>query len=282
MYASRGCCVHIAAAAINAARTGTLNRLDQIRAAESAPMLLNAMEAALPAESTVRMQVSLIASWENEKQVRTGIELPELRIGLKIGENRLYVVRSLPDFIRKLDEGEPIDFGKGFSFRPDWMSFGAGEKKVISILRSLFAGMGPAVSSLRGADLREVLLPVPFAEQILEALQTVPFRFELDGEDYGVQTMRTTQLPLRFKVSARLKGLLVDAWLPRECTPLTADCQWIAAGQQLIRVEERQRPVVQVLCKRAIDHRATFAYTMQQAPRVVGELLPYLRLCGTV
>ena len=152
----RQVCVHMAAAAMTARQDGSLARLEHTCARQAGPRLLNAIESGIPQESTLRMEVQLIC----EPEAIQGIH--PLRIGLKMGEKRLYVVRSLPQLIESIDSGEPLSFGKGFSFYPSWMRFSPADEQVIDLLRSLFAASAASLQEARGRNLRLVPLPEPF------------------------------------------------------------------------------------------------------------------------
>ena len=97
-----------------------------------------------------------------------------------------------------------------------------------------------------------------------------------------MQPIREAFLPLRFRVSGSLQGLNIDAYLPKDFMPLTRSCSYAAASGQVIRVPEKQRHLTRVLWQQAIEGHAGFAYGVQDAPKVVGSLLPFLRLCGIV
>lgn len=75
------------------------------------------MERALPEDGTLHMEITLMYESEESR------EQPRLRIGLRVGEDRLYVVRSIPQFIESMETRETLSFGKGFTFQPEWMHF---------------------------------------------------------------------------------------------------------------------------------------------------------------
>ena len=77
--------------------------------------LLSAFDPPLPQEAPLRLEVNLHLSAQ-------GSETP-LHVALRVGMERLYVVRSLPSFLRALEKGEPIPFGKGFTLDPSSMRF---------------------------------------------------------------------------------------------------------------------------------------------------------------
>ena len=119
-YLKSGACRHVVAATLMAQSTGALDDMFRRKAAAAAPRLMSAMESALPEDGTLRMEITLICETGKPK------EKPRLKIGLRVGEERLYVVRSIPQLIEAVDSRTSIEFGKGFLYQPEWMHFAPG------------------------------------------------------------------------------------------------------------------------------------------------------------
>ena len=81
-----------------------------------------------------------------------------LRIGIKIGEDRLYVVRHIPHFLSCREKGEALPFGKGFEYRPKWMRFDEKQNQLLDILAECCENNPSRI--LNGAEARVMLLPV--------------------------------------------------------------------------------------------------------------------------
>ena len=90
---------------------------------------------------------------------------------MMIGEERLYVVKSIPALLEAMETGTPVEFGKGFTFHPEWMRFGPTENRILGILRAMCLAQKEGGVALRGAEQREMALPAPYAEAILQELR---------------------------------------------------------------------------------------------------------------
>ncbi len=275
-YLRRGACRHVVAATLMAQSSGALDEMFRRKAAAAAPKLMGAMESALPEDGTLRMEVTLVC-----ESVR-GKDRPRVRIGLRVGEERLYVVRSIPQLIEALDGGVTMEFGKGFVYQPEWMHFAPREMRVIGILRALCQAQKEAGSSLRGAELRLMALPDPFVEAILEELTALPFRFMMDERAFAVKRVRSARLPLYYRISSDLRGLTVTASFPKDFTPLTLSCAFAVVGSAIIKVDESQRGVMRVLWQEEYGGKSSFDYPVRDTGRVIGELIPFLKLTGVV
>lgn len=115
---------------------------------------------------------------------------PSLRMGLRMGEKRLYVVRSLPQLLQSIEEGTILSFGKGFSFHPEWMHFSHSDSRVLELLRMMFSASPEQTDELRGRDMRLVQLPQSFAEKLLELLDETEYRFGTEEENEPMPPIR--------------------------------------------------------------------------------------------
>ena len=271
-----GACRHVVAAMLTCQEAGALDEMLRRKAAASGPKLMAAMERALPEDGTLRMEVRLIA-----EPVRPD-EQPRMKVMLLIGEERLYVVKSIPQMLEAMDSGTPIEYGKGFTFHPEWMRFGPVESRILRILRAMCLAQKESGAVLRGADQRELALPDPYAEAILTELMNLPFRIR-DGEKLmTIKRVRQARIPLHFRVSSDVRGLTVSARFPREFRPLTASCAYALVNENVIAVEEAQRSILRVLYAEQMGGQCSFDYPVREAARVIGELVPFLKLTGVV
>ena len=272
----KGACRHLVAATLTARESGALDELFRRKAMAAAPLLMNAMESALPEDGTLRMEITLFYEPPRLKQK------PRLRIGLRVGEERLYVVRSIPQMIEAVTEGTPMEFGKGFAYHPEWMHFAPRENRVLEILRSLCLAQQEGGVALRGADARVMTLPEPYAEAILKELTALPFRIAMDEKTMTVKRVRSARLPLHFKVSSSMRGITVTGHFPRDFQPLTSSCAYALVAGSVVEVDENQRSVMRVMWQEQFDGRSAFEYPMRDMGRVIGELIPFLKLTGVV
>ena len=271
-----GACRHVVAATLAAQESGALEPLRRRQAAVSGPKLLAAMESALPEQSAVRLEVTL------QVDALKPNASPHLRIGLRIGEDRLYAVRSIPQMIDAIDNREIIEYGKGFAFHPEWMRFRPAEKRVLEILRALCLAQKDSGISLRLPEQRWLALPEPFAEALLAALSELPFRLAVDGKTMLCKRVRQVRVPLYYRVSSDIRGLSIAAHFPKDFRPLTASCTYAVAGGMAVRVEDDQRAVMRVLWQEQYGGRSSFDFPARDADRVISELVPFLKLTGVV
>ncbi len=279
-----GACRHIVAALMACQDAGAMDEMIRRRAAVSGPKLMAAMERTLPEEGTLRMSVRLIVEPIREEDGDAAGQPCRLKLVLLIGEERLYVVKSIPQMLEAIENGTPIEYGKGFTFHPEWMRFGQTENRILAILKAMCLAQKESGAVLRGAEQRELLLPAPFAEAILNELRTLPFSIK-DGDNvHAVKRVMQSRIPLHFRVSSDLRGLSVVGRFPKEFRPLTASCSYALVGDKVIHVEDAQRAVLRVLYNEQLTggSQCQFDYPLREAARVIGELVPFLQMTAVV
>lgn len=275
-YGDRGACRHLVAATLAARQSGALEELFRRRAVTAGPLLMNAMESALPQDGTLKMEVTLFFDTP-----RAGQE-PQVRLGLRVGEERLYVVRSIPQMLEAMTQKQTVEFGKGFVYRPEWMHFGPAEQRVLEVLRALCMAQKEGGLVLHGAQARVLALPQPFAQAVLQELSGLPFRMVVNGAPMHQRRVISARLPLHYKVTGSLRGVTVTGFFPKDFQPLTACCSYALVSGKVLRLEEKQRSVMQVLWQQQLDGRSAFDYPLRDMGRVMGELIPFLKLTGIV
>ena len=277
-----GACRHIVAALMACQDAGAMDEMIRRRAAASGPKLMAAMERTLPEEGTIRMSVRLIV--EPSRPEEASAQPCRLKLVLLIGEERLYVVKSIPQMLEAMDAGTPIEYGKGFTFHPEWMRFGPTENRILAILRAMCLAQKEGGVVLRGAEQREMLLPAPYAEAILQELRGLPFSIKDGDATHSVKRVIQSRIPLHFRVSSDLRGLSVMGRFPKEFRPLTASCSFALVGDKVVHVEEAQRNVLRVLYQEQLTggSQCQFDYPLREAARVIGELVPFLQMTAVV
>ena len=261
-------CAHGVAAALTALESGVLQEMEKRRAQLAVPALFEAVAGMLPESDGIRLSPTLFLTREG------------LRIGLKIGEDRLYVVRHIPHFLACREQGQAITFGKGFEYRPQWMRFDEKQNRLLDTLAECCEA--PSARTLTGADARILLLQPRTAVRVLDALADLPFTLRVNGLQYALRGIRAALLPLNFHLNGSPQRLTITSELPEDFYPLTKDFRYILADGECLLVPPEQRALLAALRRFSIGREAQFAFTAQDAPRVMSDLLPFLLRVSTV
>ncbi len=274
-YERTGACRHVVAATLMARETGAWKDIEKRKAALGGPLLLKAMEGALPEAGTVRMEITLMLERDSGGQ-------PSLRVGIRVGEDRLYVVRHLPQFLDAIDQQTSLPFGKGFVFHPEWMHFTPRENSVLDILRALCQAQKEVGVTQHGMEARTMRLPPRFALALLNQLKHMPFRMAVGGVAYHVAQVQEMEIPLGYHVTGSARSISITAQVPVEWMPLTPDCAYVWMSGEVVALGKMQQSVAAVLFAQEDEGTAVFDFAGREAPRVISELVPWLQLTGVV
>ena len=262
-------CPHGVAAALAAMDSGALAEMEKRLEMQAVPALFEAVSGMLPESDGIRLLPALFLTKEG------------MRVGLKIGEDRLYVVRHIPHFLACREKGEALPFGKGFEYRPQWMRFDEKQNQLLDILAEYCEH--PAARALTGMDARVMWLSPRAAARVLDALRDMPFSLQAEGRKYDLMDgIKSQRLPLNFHLSGTPQKLTVTGTLPDELIPLSQDFTFVLCGGECRRLPPDQRPLAQLLHRFSSGGEARFSFAPQDTPRVMGELLPFLLREGAV
>ena len=261
-------CRHCVAAALTAMESGVTAEMEKRRAQLAAPALFEAVSAIMPEAGGVTLCPALFLTREG------------LRIGLKIGEDRLYVVRHIPHFLQCREDSAPLPFGKGFEYRPQWMRFDEKQSALLDILAEVCEAA--AFKTLTGAEARVLLLPPRAAARVLCSLRDIPFSLQINGEQYALSGVAAHGMQLNFHLSGTPARLTVATQLPVLCYPLTKDYRFLFYDGECLEIPQEQRELIATLIRFSTGRDAAFTFGAQETPRVMSELLPFLLRVGSV
>ncbi len=263
-------CSHLVAAFLKAAEDGAMNALLRRQEQMSASALFDAVEGALPEGASLVLEPSVF--------LREG----EMRVSLRVGEQRLYVVGHLPRFLRAVRNGERAEPAKGFSYDPGWMRFDEKQGRVVSILSEYCESLERAGCRFTAAEARRMLLPPATARRFLDALSDLSFRLTVHGRTRLQRGIQEEDLPAMWTVEDGQGALKLSARLSQDCFLVSPDGSYLFSEGRLGRVVRGKRTLARTVVAYRMGETAEFVFRRKEIPRVIAELLPSLMRAGAV
>ncbi len=262
-------CRHIAAAALFAMESGALREIEKRRALAQAPRLFDAVSSMLPESDGIRLMPTVIL-------LKDG-----LRVTLRVGEDRLYVVRSIPQFLKCRADETPLPFGKSFTYEPRWMRFSEKQSLVLNALAEYCEA--PGAASLTGPNARALPLAPLAAKRFLHTLRGLPFRLQIgDGECEMMNGVTEKPLDINFHLSGTSRQIQINVQMPDSIVPLTPDYAYVLSRPECHQIPAEHRAMIRQLCLAAPCGTTDFCFTERETPRVMSELMPFLLRVGTL
>ncbi len=254
-------CRHCVAAVLAANHSGASLEMERHLMRASAPALLDAVSGFLPVSDAMVLRPVLL------------IRNRELYIALKAGEDRLYVVRSIPRFLEARETREDLSFGKGFTYKPSWMRFSPDAEKLLDILSEYCATSPDAVS---GAAAKIIRLRPLTGRRVLESLRNTEFELKTDEESVLCPGIPEMRCDFSFFFSGTPREIRLTCEVPPDLRILRCGSEFVWADGAIRYVNEKDRALVEVLSRFSRDGKALFLFSPEDSPRVLSELLPSL------
>ncbi len=273
VFLRKGCCRHAVAVWLYADRRKIPEHMMKKQAPETAGELSGIILRDMPGEANVRLEVTLVLPQKPGQ---------ELRIGLRTGEKKLYVIKDIRRFLTSAEAEETIPLGKEFVYQPEWMRYSDDDERLLKLLRKLCSAQ-EAASHASGPASRLMRLPDLFAEELLEQTGDTALRvMDQSGKIFHCKPIRGAQLPMHFTVNLGPRGLQVSGRIPPDLQPVTSGCTWVMTGGSLIKTDRNQTNLIRLIYENQYEGRCLMEYPLNDTERVIGEVLPYLKIRGAV
>jgi hypothetical protein len=240
--------------------------------------MMLALSRAMPGAESVRITVALRLFSDG----RVGL-------GLQIGQERLYAVRSIPELLTCYARGLPLEFSARFTYRPSAMRFAKDDEALLAMLMShvplreeneeAAADEAEAPGASRpGNEGRFTLLTGAFLQSVLRFLENRPFLLLADGARAQQTNVRTVELPLCFAVSLEGGSIFVTAAGAEDMRLVSPDARYVLSDGRVVRLHSAQARV----CRLLAAYGRSFRYDALNAEDTLSTLLPALSTVGTV
>jgi len=265
-------CRHLASAMMQAMASGALEEARRRRARENAAKLMGTIAGTLPMETPLEMEITLQL-----------IGNQPVRAALRVGQERMYVVKSMAQFLHALQSKETMAFGKGFVLEPEWMGFTGVNEKIIRVLQdAAYICRLEGKLAQTGLEAKWLSIDARYMPRLMQLLMAKPFKISFGEEVVHVPCVFDSQAELLFAITQSGRELEVRAQMPKSLRPLDSECRYVFCEGDVLRLPEAQRDIVRVMLEAGRDGQAAFRFDASQSARVISELLPTLERAGKV
>lgn len=272
-------CEHIVAATLLAREDGRLRHMRQESELALGERMLGVLSRAVPGSESVR----LLAAVRLYDDGRVGL-------GLSVGQERLYAVKSIADLLTCFSLGAPLQLSEKFTYRPGAMRFSREEERLLTILanhiplraESLHAWEEGVEDAERprgpASEGRFALMTGAFLHGVMRYFETHSFVLLAENEKIQQSGISTVELPLCFAVSLTPMELTVRAQGMETLRPITPDARYVLWEGHVAHLHSAQARV----CRLLATEGASFRYPAREAEDTLAVLLPALSTVGTV
>lgn len=210
--------------------------------------------------------------------------LPSL--DFKIGINRLYVIKNISEFIKKLISDTSLEFGKGFIYHPSKNLFLAHDAKIINLLKELYEleelqkTLSPynryssQISSFRG---KKVYLSQVTLRRVLDIIKDTSFNLTLGDKEIQNIIILNQDLPLQFILKKQKSNLMLEMKDSNLPIPITQDKDYFLYNNTIFKVSDKQRQYFSPILNAYMKDKSTLVFKGDESSRFVSAVLPYLK-----
>ena len=273
-------CAHIVAATLLAREDGSLRMLRQERELNLGREMLLALSRAMPGGESVRIS-AILRLFDDGR----------MGIGLQMGQERLYAVRSIPELLTCYARGLPVTLSAKFTYSPMLMRFSKDDEALLAMLMSHIPlktdeaeedahAQEPEEDGVvrPGSEGRFTLLTGAFLQSVVRFFETRPFVLMADGVRQSQANVRTVELPLCFSVSLESGAVFVKADGAEGMRLVTPDARYVLCDGRIVRLHSAQARV----CRLLAAYGRVFRYAVEETEDTLSTLLPALSTVGTV
>jgi SNF2 family DNA or RNA helicase len=210
-------------------------------------------------------------------------------LSLRIGENRLYVVKSIKKLIKSILDKEELYFGKEFTFDPRIHSFKDEDKPIIDLLMELYDNE-EALSELsyyyKNPSLlsgKKAHLPQRTIKKFFEMIKYKPFNAVINDISYNNIEVVNKPLPIEFFLTKENDDLRLVMEFGKTLIPLDRDGEYVFSNGIIYRVEEYQRknmkPFYEALVK---QEKNIIKIPKKYNERFISEVYPIIEKLGDI
>ncbi|AOM81822.1 putative ATP-dependent helicase [Salisediminibacterium beveridgei] len=212
-----------------------------------------------------------------------------LAVELKVGEDRLFRVKDIREFLDAVKKGHDLYFTKSFSYEPEHHQFTEQDQELLDVLHIIYENeQFYDATHMYDALKKRLHIPLAYSEDLLHiAASKGSMAIDSNGRDIGELRFIQEELPFTFSVT-RDEDILTlhvasvsDAMLLEEA-PLLAD------KEKLYPINDRQRTIFQLirtqlkkLKTKQSDPDAIY-FSRDDEEAFFTHLLPKLELIGPV
>ena len=272
-------CCHVAAAALAANGDGRLRRFRQESELRLGEKMLGVLGRAMPGGETVRLTPALRLYADGR-----------VALGLSVGQERLYAVRSVADLLTCFALGTPLRLSAKLTYRPEGMRFSREDERLLTLLmnhiplraETLRQQEDGATADTRPqgpqADGRFVLITGALLHGVMRYFENHPFVLLMEDEKIAHGAIRTVELPLCFAIDLSPTELTVRAEGVESLRLVSPDARYVLWDGRVAHLHSAQARVCRLLCQEGRQ----FRYPARQAEETLATLLPALSAVGTV
>lgn len=278
-----GCCKHMVAVLLLIKEKDSQGFFRELRFRQAAKDIFNFFgDRQIAVKSTVFLE-PIFELTKSKESNRVG--LPALK--LRIGQDRLYIVKDVKKLLHCLENNMELNFGKKFTLVPARHEFKGRDLKLINMLREIYE-TEKLMERLSGGSRESSVFPegrVCLTDSALkhffEIYTGTPFKAEILGNEHEAVNIRTEDIPVNFLLSNEGQDLLLSIDFEGSLLPLTDGGEYFYSGGDIFHVSPQQSEYLKPFYLAIMYQKGRkLRFIEEDKQRFVSEILPFAEKAG--
>ncbi|MFA5522891.1 MAG: DEAD/DEAH box helicase [Tissierellales bacterium] len=210
-------------------------------------------------------------------------------ISLRIGESKLYVVKSIKKLLESLETKEELQFGKEFTFDPKIHSFDEIDQPIINLLQELYDTEKVINESVHGFGKtslfkgKRVNFTSKTTKRFFEIMKDRSFKAIIMNRQFEDVKILEENIPLKFRLDKNEKDLVLSVDYGKLLIPLITDGEYFFRQDLIYKITKQQReyfiPFYSALIKQKDN---TIKIPHEYNDDFVSEVYPFIEKIGKI
>lgn len=280
-----GCCRHMAAVLLLIQEKDSQGFFRELRFRQAAKDIFNFFgDRQIAIKSTVFLEPTFeLTRAEDSNKVG----LPALK--LRIGQDRLYIVRDVKRLLYHMENNMELNFGKKFTFVPSRHEFKGRDLMLMNLLREIYETeklMERLSGGRRDTSVfpdGKVCLTDSYLKRFMKLYDDTPFKAVVLGNEHETITIKAEDIPVNFLLSDEGQDLLLSIDFEGSMLPLTEDGEYFYSGGKVYHISQQQSEYLKPFYLAMMYQKGRkLRFIAEDKQRFVSEILPFAEKAGNL
>ncbi|TCO79409.1 DEAD/DEAH box helicase [Marinisporobacter balticus] len=283
-----GYCKHIVAVLFEVKernKQGGFKHLNVLQSQEVAKGILNFFHYK---QSDIKVPVALEITYEFERDPYNHAEKASY-FSLRIGENKLYMVKSIKKLIESIEKKEELYFGKEFTLDPKKHTFKQEDQSIINLLKEIYENekiIYDYAYGFRSGSLfkgKKVTLTTNALKRFFEMVKHRRFHAVIMNTVYKDINILQKDIPLSFELAKEKKDLLLKIHYGKTLVPLVSDGEYFFTEEGICKISKEQKENFAPFYHALLSQKDNIIKIPEAYhEKFVSEVYPFVRKMGKV
>ena len=204
-------------------------------------------------------------------------------LNLRMGEDRLYVVKSIRKFFESLEDKEEIVFGKHFTFNPHKHSFKEEDKEIMDFLKILYENHQANYSRYYndGESIfkdKRILFTPKSLHNFFQLMKDKSFNATIMGKTYDNVQILKKDLPISVSIGENDRDLVLQMEYEPNMIPIISNGEYFFNNGNIYNISSEQREGIIPLYNEVIrNNGGVLSIPSKYRESFISEVLPKVK-----